>query len=136
MAEEHAALGAALAAAPQSFKFKGVMQFHRFGRALDDARHPDHRLAKLFGGADMVRLPLLGRSAHVKLLTAALPRAELNRPATAADVAAIAERLFGPQQQQQPALHRSTTILDLYEFFVSTEQFQTACGRISASYAW
>ena len=44
--------------------------------------------------------------------------------------------LVSVTEQRQPALHRSTTILDLYEFFVSTEQFQTACGRISASYAW
>lgn len=135
VAEEHAALGAPLAARPRSFK--GVVQFHAFGPALDDPEHPDHGLAKLCGDADMVRLPLLGRGAHVKLLTAALPAGELDRPATAADATAIAERLFGAQRApRQPALPRSATIRDLYEFFVSTEQFQTACGRISASYAW
>jgi FkbM family methyltransferase len=135
VAEEHATLGAALAAKPKSFK--GIAQYHGFGRAGEDALHPDHRLAKLFEGADLVRLPLLGRRAHLKLLTDSIPPADLDRTATPADTAAVAERLFGRSQMQPaPELHRNATIRDLYDYVVSTEQFQIACGRISASYAW
>lgn len=135
VAEEHAALAAPLAAKPRSFK--GVAQHQSFGKALDDASHPDHRLALLFKDADMVRLPLLGKGALARRLTSAILPAELDRPAKPADAAAIAERLFGPQQTHaMPTLHRNATIRDLYEFFVSSEPFRVACGRISASYAW
>ena len=135
VAEEHAALGAPLAAKPRSFR--GTRPFHRFKPALKDARHPDHRLALLLEGADMIRLPLLGRNAFVNRLTAGLAPADLDRPATAADVAAIAQRLFGQvPQPEQRELHRNATIRDIYTAMVATEAFRTACGRISASSAW
>jgi FkbM family methyltransferase len=135
VSEEHQALAAPLAARPRSFK--GIAQFDKFGRALEDRAHPDHRLATLLKNADMVRLPLLGRSAQVKLLTTHLSPADLGRSATDADAATIAENLFGPPQNPlTTGLHRNATIADLYDFFVSTEQFRAACGRISASYAW
>jgi FkbM family methyltransferase len=132
---EQPAVHALLAQKPPSFK--RVAQIGSFGPAIDDAAHPDHRLALLCKGSDMVRLPLLGAAAQVKLLTAGLPPAELDRPAATADAAAIAERLFGDiQERAQPELHRNATIRDLYRAFASTEQFRAACGRISASYAW
>jgi FkbM family methyltransferase len=133
--EDQPAVHRLLARKPPSFS--GVAQVHKFGPALDDPKHPDHRLATLFRGADMVRLPLLGRSAHLKLLIDPIPPAELRHLATPADAGAIAERLFGSiQMPPAPELHRNATIRDVYEHFVSTEQFRTACGRISASYAW
>jgi FkbM family methyltransferase len=133
--EDQPAIRALLARKP--LLLKRVKQMHTFGRAADDPKHPDHRLAKLFGGADMVRLPLLGRRTHVKLLTAGLPAAELDRAARPTDAAAISQRLFGQvPSRDKPTLRRNATIADLYEFFVSTEQFQAACGRISASSAW
>jgi FkbM family methyltransferase len=129
------AVHALLASNPPSFK--RVTQIGSFGGAIEDAAHPDHRLALVLKGADMVRLPLLGAAAHLKLLTAGLSPTELDRPATAADAAAIATRLFGDDRQRaQPELHRSATIHDLYRVFAATEQFRAACGRISASYAW
>jgi FkbM family methyltransferase len=135
VADEHAALGAALAAKPKSFK--GIAKYQDFGLARDNIFHPDHRLARLLNDADLVRLPLLGRRAHLKLLTDLIPPADLNRVATPADATAVAERLFGRSQMQPaPELHRNATIRDLYEYVVSTEQFRIACGRISASYAW
>jgi FkbM family methyltransferase len=116
---------------------KGVQQFHSIGQAQTDSRHPDHRLARLFAGADMIRLPLLGRAAHVALLTAGLDKAELDRAATAADAAAVQDRLFGPGDPKDSfPLRRNATIRDVYEAIVSTEHFLTACGRISASHAW
>ena len=78
-----------LAAKPPSFK--RVRQIGSFKPALEDAEHPDHRLALLLKGADMIRLPLLGPAAHVKLLTAGLSAADLDRVATPADAAIIAE---------------------------------------------
>ena len=133
--EDQPDAGALLAAKPPSFK--GVTQLHTFGQAQDDQSHPDHRLAVLLQGADMVRLPLLGRGAQVALLTAGVPSGELDRPASTADAAAIAERLFGLRQMlPAPQLRRNATIRDLYEAIVATEAFQAACGRISASHAW
>lgn len=133
--DDQPGLGARLAGKAPSFK--RVPQIGSFGPALEDRNHPDHRLATLCRGADMVRLPLLGRSAHIKLLTAGLPSAELDHPATAADAAAISQRLFGPAESRDtPAPRRNATIRDVYAAAVSSEQFLAACGRISASYAW
>jgi FkbM family methyltransferase len=133
--EDQPAVRSLLARKPPSFK--DVAQVHKFGPALEDPKHPDHRLATLLGSADMVRLPLLGRGAHLKLLIDPIPAAELRQTATPADAAAIAERLFGRvQMPPAPEFHRNATIRDLYEHFISTEQFRAACGRISASYAW
>ncbi len=116
---------------------KGVPQLHNFGHAGDDNRHPDHRLARLFAGADMVRLPLLGRAAHVALLTGGLGQGELDRDATAADAPEILERLFGSSDPETLSpLRRNATIRDVYEAIVSSERFLVACGRISASHAW
>jgi hypothetical protein len=85
----------------------------------------------------MIRLPLLGAAAHVKLLTTGLAAGERDRPATPADTAAISKRLFGEiPGGSSPALHRNATIRDLYQAIVTGEQFRAACGRISASYAW
>jgi len=133
-AEEHAALGASLAAAPRSFR--GTKQFQRFKPALQDASHVDHRLAMLLDGTDMVRLPVVGRAALLKRLTAHLTPADLDRKATPADAAAIARRLFGTSAPGEPRLHRSATIRDLYAAAIASERFRAACGRISASYAW
>ena len=133
--EDQPAVAAAFAGKPPSFK--RVPQIGSFKPALEDATHPDHRLALLLRGADMIRLPLLGAAAHVKLLIAGLTPAELDGPATPADAAVIAKRLFGEiSVGNSPALHRNATIRDLYHAIVATEHFRAACGRISASYAW
>ena len=127
--------GARLETQPPALK--GVTQFHSLGQAQENAHHPDHRLAVLFKDADLVRLPLLGRAAHVAVLTAGMPQDELDRLAGEADFAAVAERLFGSQRALAASeLRRNATIRDLYEAIVATEAFQTACGRISASHAW
>ena len=135
VAGEYGALADRLAAEPPSFE--GVAQFRNFKPALDDASHPDHRLAALFAGADMVRLPLLGTDALIQRLTAGLLASELDRLATAADSLAIQEHLFGsPPAGESQRPHRNATIRNLYASVVASEQFRAACGRISASYAW
>ncbi len=138
VAQEHDELAARLAAEPPSFE--GVKKFSDFRPALDDASHPDHRLATLLAGTDMVRLPLLEGEAMLSLLTASLPAAELGKIATAADFALAHERLFGGPPSAawvvELALSRDATTRDLYLRMIASERFRAACGRISASYAW
>ncbi len=133
-AEEHGELARLLEAEPPSFE--GVTQFRNFKPALDDASHPDHRLATLFKGTDMVRLPLLDAGTLTELL-AGSPATDLDRPATPADTAVIRERLFGPVLSgANSPLHRNATIREFYADLLGSEPFRAALGRISASYAW
>ena len=138
VAEEHPEIAKQLAAEPPSFD--GVIKFRDYRPALEDAAHPDHRLAAVLAGTDMVRLPLLGPDAVLALLTAGIPAADLHKSVTAADVASIHERLFGgtpsPGWPADLALSRDATMRELYSHIIASERFRTACGGISASYAW
>jgi FkbM family methyltransferase len=131
-------LAARLAAEPPSFE--SVKKFSNFRHARDDASHPDHRLAALLAGVDMIRLPLLQADAIMGLLTAGLETADLGKAATATDLALAHEHLFGGPPSDAwvagLALSRDATTRELYLRIISSERFQTACGRISASYAW
>ncbi len=109
--------------------------------ALVDAAHPDHALATLLARTAMARLPLVEpRGTLVEILTADLAPAELARPATEADVAGAFARLFGraPGPEEIAALRPApqATVRELYARLVEGDAFRTACGRISASYAW
>ena len=142
VANEHGgtdgAPGRRLKAAPTAFK--DVTKFSEFKPALEDATHPDHHLAELLAGIDMVRLPLTSADMLVERLTAGLAAADLATPATAAAIAVIYQRLFGaapsPQWIKNFHLSRDATLHDLYRVIVLSEAFRAACGRISASYAW
>jgi FkbM family methyltransferase len=135
VAEEHAALAERLAAAPASFE--GIVRFGDFKPALEDARHPYHGLAKLLGGLDMIRLPLMSPDTLAEPLINGLDAA---RPAQPADIAAAHQRLFGlpAPNTWTDSLRLSTdaTLGDLYRSAAATEAFRIACGRISASSAW
>jgi len=140
VAEEATELASALADAPQSF---AARQFRNTAPALDDAAHPDHRLAALLGDAAMTRLPVLDRALLLELLTAGVPAAELDRPASAADLAPILARMFGPETAAEAAdrvgglkLPPAPTVRSLYAALADTDLFRIACGRISASYNW
>ncbi len=138
VAHENDELAARLTTEPPSFE--GVKKIGNFRPALDDASHPDHRLATLLEGVDMVRLPLLEGEAMMSLLTAGLPAADLGKIVTAADIALAHERLFGGPPSAawvaELALSRDATTRDLYLHIFACERFRAACGRISASYAW
>jgi hypothetical protein len=138
VAEEHAALAAKLAAAPASFD--GVTQFRQFKPALGDISHPDHSLARLLEGMDMVRLPLMSFDAMAERIINGLDPIHLAKPATAAEIAAAHHRLFGtPATAAWPGslnLVAHATVRDLYRSAVATAPFRAACGRISASSAW
>jgi FkbM family methyltransferase len=140
VAEEAAELAPAFAEAPPS---SATRQFRTTAPALEDATHPDHRLAPLLRSAAMIRLPVLDRALLLELLTAGLPAAELERAATEADLAAILARLFGPETASQAGLRiaelklpPAPSVRDLYAAIADTDLFRIACGRISASYSW
>jgi FkbM family methyltransferase len=137
VAEEEADILQRLTAAPDTFN---AVLFRDVKPALEADSHPDHRLAALLSKADMIRLPVTDRQTLVALLTTSLPAESLTRPATDIDIAATGERLFGhvphPDWTAELRLPPKATIRDLYERLVETDRFRTACGRISASYAW
>ena len=138
VAEEHAGLAKRLAVAPPSFA--GVIPFGQFKPALGDTSHPDHGLARLLAGADMVRLPLMSIDSIAERLISSLDPADPNRPAQPSDIATAHQRLFGtpapPLWANILQLAPNSTIRDLYRSAVATEAFRAACGRISASSAW
>ncbi len=138
VAEEHAVLAERLAMAPDSFE--EVTPFHRFKPAFDDASHPDHGLARLLSGADMVRLPLMSLEAISERLINGLDPNHLDRPTLPSDIAAAHLRLFGmpaaPAWADSLGLAPNATVRDLYRSAAGSAAFRAACGRISASYAW
>ena len=138
VAEEHAGLAERLAAAPSSFA--GVIPFGQFKPALDDASHPDHGLARLLAGVDMVRLPLTSFDTVAERLISGLDPADPNLAAESSDIAAAHQLLFGtpapPLWTNILQLAPNSTIRDLYRSAVASEAFRAACGRISASSAW
>ena len=65
--------------------------------------------------------------------------AELDRPAEAADLCRIWQRLFGPQappQVEDLGLGADASVRSLYAAIAESDAFRAACGRISASYGW
>lgn len=138
VASNHGALAERLAAVPASFD--EITQFRNFKPALDEPSHPDHGLALLFAGEDMVRLPLWPPERLVERLTAGIEAAALNRMAGPADVAAVHHRLFAsppaPEWAAALWLGPEVSVRALYEKLVVSEAFRAACGRISASLAW
>jgi FkbM family methyltransferase len=137
IAEEEHEIMRSLTSAPDAFD---AVLFRDVKPALEADSHPDHRLAALLAKADMIRLPLIDRETLVALLTTGLPAESLGKSATEADIAAAAERLFGhiPESEWAGDFRRlpHATIRDVYGQLVETDRFRTACGRISASYAW
>jgi FkbM family methyltransferase len=140
VAEEEAEIARALAAAPEAFD---AVLFRDVKPAREADTHPDHRLARLLGSLDMIRLPLIDRATLAGQLTAGLPADSLDRSAGTTDIAAAYERVFGhiPQSEWTGewtpwALQQKITLRDVYARLVESDRFRAACGRISASYAW
>jgi len=138
LAEEASELAHCFENAPTSFD-DDAFQFRSVKPALVDAAHPDYRLASLLAGSAMTRLPLAGREVLVELLTADIAAAALEGPAGADAIAGAIERLFGPDatlSREELRLPPGARLRDVYAALVDSDQFRTACGRISASYAW
>ncbi|HEU4357492.1 MAG TPA: FkbM family methyltransferase [Xanthobacteraceae bacterium] len=119
--------------------FEEAFQFRNVKPALVDANHPDHQLAKLLAGNDMARLPLLGRDVLLECITSDIAPAALDQPAGMDVIAGAIERLFGPDtglSRNDLRLPAVPCLREVYAALVDTDRFHTACGRISASYAW
>jgi FkbM family methyltransferase len=137
VAEEASELARCFDTAPASFD--QAFQFRHAKPALADEAHPDHRLATLLARTAMTRLPLLERDVLFGLLTADIPRAELEKPAGAGDIVRAVERLFGPNaglSTEGLELPSAPSLREVYVALIDGDRFRTACGRISASYAW
>lgn len=137
VAEEARALGEKLAEGPKWYA--DGPQIGNFKPAALDPGHPDHRLARLLADAglspqDFARLPLIDHAALLETLTAGV--SDLDRPANAADVAAIGARLFGSAAPQQIAPQAQESIHSSYRRIIDSDAFRASCGRIAASYAW
>lgn len=135
VADEHAGLAGRLAAAPASFD--GVAKFSDFKPAMVDPSHPDHHLACLLRGFDMIQLPLMSFDMLAERLLDGLDPA---RPAEPRDIVAAHQRMFGAPAPagwaESLRLAADATVRDLYRSAAGGETFRTACGRISASSAW
>ena len=138
VAEEEAELARRLETAPQSFD--DVVQFGMLPPALDGEQHPDHHFAQLMARAGMAQLPLLDGALLLQLATADVSAAELEREATPADLSFAWKRLFGLEPSpEQIAAHRvrvDATVRDVYSHLIDSEEFRSACGRVSASHAF
>ncbi len=138
VANEHSALTDRIAALPASFE--DAAKFGDFKPATEDRRHPDHRLAQLLSGLDMIRLPLMSSDMLVDRLVSAINAAHHDRRIDACDIELTYIRLFGKAVPagwtSELGLAPATTVRDLYRSAVDSEDFRLACGRISASSAW
>ena len=131
VAEEARAIAPRLAEGPKWYA--DGPQIGNFKGAAEDPTHPDHRLALLLKGADLAKLPLTDRSELLTVLTSGVP--DLDRTATATELAAIGARLFGSAAAQHTVPPRET-IREAYRRVIDSDEFCAACGRIAASYAW
>ena len=137
VAEEAADVARCFEGAPASFN--DAFQFRNVKPALTDAAHPDHRLAVLLTGADLVCLPLTKCEAVLELLTTDVPGAALDAPADDDAITGVVKRLFGPDITLSKAdlgLPPVPSLRDVYAAIIDTDRFRIACGRISASYSW
>lgn len=139
VADEEAAL-AAYFEAPVN-PFDKAIQLSRYRKALEDASHPDHRLANVLAESFLTRAPLLSQNFLADLLTAEMNPAALARPATEQDVLAVFNRLLGREptpEEMHEARHaaKGKTLGELYRTVVDLDAVRAALGRISGSYAW
>jgi FkbM family methyltransferase len=139
LAEEAAALAVHFEAPVNPFD--KAVQLSRYRRALDDASHPDHRLAHLVAQSFLTRLPLIDAELVSNLLTSELNPAKLDQPASDADIHAIFDRLLGrePDADELERARKAAsgkTLRDAYRAVIGLDALRAAFGRISGSYAW
>ena len=139
LAEEETALAAHFEAPVNPFD--KAIQLSRYRKALEDASHPDHKLAGVLAEAFLTRAPLISPDLMVELLTAELNPTALAHPATDADILAVFGRLLGREPtaeelQETKAQSKGKTLRELYRVIVGLDSVRAAFGRISGSYAW
>src|SRR5262249_61036085 len=99
----------------------------------------DPRRGGRAAGNALAPLPLVGREVLVELVTADIAAAALEGPASADAIAGAIDRLLGPDaglSREDLRLPPGARLREVYTALVDSDQFRTACGRISASYAW
>lgn len=121
--------------------FDNAVQLSHYRKALEDASHPDHRLAQVLAQGFLTRAPLLDRDLLVELLTAELNPAALSRAATEYDIDAVFDRLLGrephaDERARAKAAMKGKSLKELYEILLGFDAVRAALGRISGSYAW
>lgn len=121
--------------------FDKAVQLSRYRKALEDASHPDHKLAGVLAEAFLTRAPLISQDLVVELLTAELNPTALAHPATEADILAVFGRLLGREptaDELRDAKERANgkTLRELYRIVIGFDSVRGALGRISGSYAW
>jgi FkbM family methyltransferase len=139
LAEEAGELAHGFEESAASAEAAAAFQFRNVKPALVDETHPDHRLAGRIARAAMIRLPLLERDFLYQMLTADIPATALEKPAGERETRQAIEWTFGPRSTLTPEdlhLPADPRLRDVYAAIIETDQFCTACGRISASYAW
>jgi FkbM family methyltransferase len=119
--------------------FDKATQLSRYRGALEDALHPDHKLAGLFAKSFLTRLPLVDHRLLLELLTADLPAAA--HPATGEDIYVVFDRLLGREPSEEELAQvthasKGKTLRELYEIMLGLDSVRAAMGRISGSYAW
>jgi FkbM family methyltransferase len=139
LAEEEAALAVHFEAPVNPFD--KAVQLSRYRKALEDASHPDHKLACVLAESFLTRAPLISPALIVEMLTGELNPAALAHPATEHDIVAVFARLLGREptpEDMQEAKTRSSgkTLRDLYQIVIGFDSVRGALGRISGSYAW
>ncbi|HRF07304.1 MAG TPA: FkbM family methyltransferase [Xanthobacteraceae bacterium] len=139
VADEEAALAAHFEAPVNPFD--KAIQLSRYRKALEDASHPDHRLANVLAESFLTRVPLLPQEFLVELLTAEMNPAALAHPATEQDILAVFNRLLGreptPEEMQEARqATKGKTLAELYRTVTGFDAVRAALGRISGSYAW
>ncbi len=138
LAEEASELARCFETAPASFD-DDAFQFRNVKPALADAAHPDHRLASLLAGNAMTRLPLSGAMCSLNSSPRTLPRPRSkHRPSADASPArssGCSDRMRRCRAEDL-RLPPGARLREVYAALVDSDQFRTACGRISASYAW
>jgi FkbM family methyltransferase len=139
IAEEEAALAAHFDAPVNPFD--KAIQLSRYRKALEDASHPDHKLASVLAESFLTRAPLISPDLIVEMLTGELNPAALAHPATEHDIIAVFARLLGREPTAEELHEAKTqssgkTLRELYQIVVGFDAVRAALGRISGSYAW
>ncbi len=139
LADEEAALASHFEAPVNPFD--KAVQLSRYRKALEDASHPDHKLAGVLAEAFLTRAPRISPDLMVELLTAELNPVALAHPATEADILAVFGRLLGrepsPEElQAAKSLSKGKSLRELYGIVIGFDSVRAAFGRISGSYAW
>jgi FkbM family methyltransferase len=124
---------------PEIQEVQATLQFRNIKPAASDKLHPDHQLATLLAGTDMIGLPLLSPDVLLEMLTVDLPFGSLDRRVGADEIAQAIARVLGSKAKltaDDLGLPDGACLRQVYSAIVHSDDFRTACGRISASYAW